>query len=95
MLNLIQHLVVLTPCCSIKEKIISVVPLIEAKRKPFFKNENYRRDMTLLNKPRLPKEWRDLGEEVTSKSEEEAIYAYDNLFIFPENDLLKKYRRKT
>ncbi|MCK9441194.1 MAG: hypothetical protein M0Q13_07215 [Methanothrix sp.] len=86
-----SYLVVLTPCCSIKEKTISLAPLVEAKRKPFFKNKNYREDMTLLNQPHLPNEWRELGEEVSSDSDGEAIYAYDTLFIYAEDPRLPKY----
>jgi hypothetical protein len=91
------HLVVLTPCCSIKEKTMCVVPLIEAKRRSlFFENENYRKDMTLLNHPLLPREWRELGEqEVTSESEEEQMYVHDSLFIYLENIQLPKYKVKT
>jgi len=47
--------------------------------------------MTLLNRPHLPERWRELGEEVTIDSEVEPIYAYDNLFIYAEDQLLPKY----
>jgi len=88
------NLVVLTPCCSIGEKTLSVVPLesiIDAKRKSFFKNSNYRNDMTLLNQPHLPNEWRELGENVTFDAEDNPLYTYDHLFFYAEDAHLPKY----
>jgi hypothetical protein len=94
--NLDPNLVVLTPCCSIKEHAMSVAPLIPARRRSlFFKNENYKKDMTLLNYPRLPKEWRELGEEeVTSESEEAQVYVHDSIFIYSDNKQLPRYNVK-
>ncbi|MGB5101037.1 MAG: hypothetical protein WBN94_10635 [Methanothrix sp.] len=91
------HLVVLTPCCSIGEKTLSVVPLesiIEAKRKTFFKNKNYRKDMTLLNLPHLPKDWRELGENVSFDAGDMPLYTYDHLFFYAEDSRLPRYTVK-
>lgn len=94
--NLDPYLVILTPCCSIKQQRMSVAPLNQARRRSmFFKNENYKKDMTLLNHPRLPKEWRELGEEeVTAESEEEQVYVHDSIFIYSENKQLPVYNVK-
>jgi hypothetical protein len=89
------YLVVLTPCCSIERKTISVAPLIEAKRSTFFKNEKYKKNMILLNQPRLPREWRELGEdEITAESEDEEIYTNCSIFIYAGHPLLPKYNVK-
>ena len=78
-------LVVLTPCCSIKEKTIAVVPLInilDAERKIFFKNINFRKDMTLINYPHTLDEWKKLDQEVTESDQDgKEKYAYESFFI--------------
>ncbi len=95
-LNLSPYLVILTPCCSIGERTISLVPLERANRRwnRLFENENYKNDMTLLNFPHSPDEWEKLDEEVTLTGKKDSLYAYDNLFFyFPTNDdALSKYQ---
>ena len=91
-----NYLVVLTPCCSIGEKTLSVAPLttiLDAKRKKFFANPYFRGDMTLINYPHTFREWKDLGhEDVTDPAGSgEKLYTLDNLFVYAEDLRLKSY----
>lgn len=92
-----SYLVILTPCCSIGEKTLSIAPLqtiVEAKRKSFFKNENYKTNMTLLNQAHLPSEWRELGENVSFEVNDTPLYTYDHLFFYAEDQRLNEYSVK-
>lgn len=88
-------LVVLTPCCSIKGKTIAVVPLLtilEAERKKFFINPNFREDMTLINLPHTIEEWEYLGHKVTEDEQEgREKYTLESLFIYAEDPRLPEY----
>lgn len=91
-----NYLVVLTPCCSIGEKTLSVAPLmtiLDAKRKKFFQNPFFKEDMTLINYPHTLQEWKDLGHEDVTDVEKSGkkLYTYDNLFIYAEDLRLKSY----
>jgi hypothetical protein len=88
-------LVVLTPCCSIGAKTVLLVPLERVNRKivVLFKNLNYINNMTLLNLPHSPEEWKQLDEDVTPDPKEKLTYAHDNLFFYDstEDETLRKY----
>lgn len=61
------YAVVLTPCCSIGEKMLSVAPLL-AVHASFFRNPYLAEDLTRANRPMTaqeavpPEEWKRLGE---------------------------------
>ena len=88
-------LVILTPCCSIKEKTIAVVPLItilDGERKKLFTNPNFRKDMTLINLPHSIDDWEKLGHTVTDPDQEgREKYTLESLFIYAEDPRLPKY----
>ena len=91
-------LAVLTPCCSIGAKTVLLAPLVQVNKViiVLFKNLNYRNNMTLLNLPHLPDEWKQLDEDVTPDPNGELTYSQDNLFFYAptEDETLKKYRVK-
>lgn len=89
--------VVLSPCCSIGEKIISLSPLVKI-RKDFFKNPYFRADMTRINSKMLPEEslstekWDKLPE--AEKQRRKAIgleYALLEFFIYEQNTSFTPY----
>lgn len=88
-------LAVLTPCCSIGAKTVLLAPLWQVKKKiiVLFKNLNYRNNMTLLNLPHSPDEWKQLDEDVTQDPNGKLTYSQDNLFFYAptEDEKLKKY----
>jgi hypothetical protein len=88
-------LAVLTPCCSIGAKTVLMAPLERVSRiiVVLFKNLNYRNDMTLLNLPHSPEEWKQLDEDVTPDPSGKLTYSQDNLFFYAptEDETLKKY----
>lgn len=91
-----SYLVVLTPCCSIGEKTISLAPLesvLDAGRKMLFKNSKFRQDMTLINSPHTQQEWKELGhDDITGENDTvNRLYAFDNLFIYAEDKRLLNY----
>jgi hypothetical protein len=93
----VEHFVVLTPCCSIEEKKISIVPLRKLPSKLFL-NPNFTADFTVLNRPMSPElqlppdRWDALPEEVKQRKIGEGInYFFQNYYIFHEHDLLPRY----
>lgn len=92
-------LVVLTPCCSIGDKKISLAPLDEVKdRKSLFEVSYLKEDMTNLNrimepeKAFTPGSWSKKTPEEKDKIRNRPIdYQFEQLFIYEEHDLLPKY----
>ena len=89
--------VVLTPCCSIGESMISLTPLIKV-RGDFFKNPYYAEDLTTINRLMNPQqslspdEWNNFSlEEQQRRLAEGITYAHLNFFIYEENEIFKKY----
>ena len=89
--------VVLTPCCSIGESMISLTPLIKV-RSNFFNNPYFAEDLTRINrlmKPQQslsPDELEKFSPEEKQRSLEKKInYALLNYFIYEENEIFKKY----
>ena len=96
-IGLPQFCVILTPCCSIRDKIISLTPLIKVE-KSFFYNPYFEEDLTNINrvmgaeKTLPPKAWKALPEKEREKRLREGItYASPGLFIYEENDLFEQY----
>ncbi len=97
----LQHFyVVLTPCCSIEEKIITLAPLKKI-RYQFFENPYYKEDMTRINRPMSPQNayppsvWAKIPEEqkIEIGSKEEG-YALFELFFYGPDLKLPKYELK-
>jgi hypothetical protein len=92
-----KYFVVLTPCCSIAEKMLAITPLISIL--PFFYNNPYwEEDLTRINKRMKPEytlppeAWKNMNSEEQEKrlSEGEA-FAFVNLFIYMEHPILPRY----
>jgi hypothetical protein len=92
-----QFSVVITPCCSIGEKMISLTPLIKLKSK-FYSNPYFVEDMTRINLKMDPKqatppeEWVKLSPgEQTRRLEESNTYALVEFFVYEKHDIFPKY----
>lgn len=89
---------VLSPCCSIGSSTITLAPL-EKITKNFFDNPFFSQDLTNINRQVQP-EQSVPPEKWESYSEEEKInkvnigttYVFFDIFIYPEHDLLPKYK---
>jgi hypothetical protein len=92
-----SYCAIVSPCCSIKDKVISLSPLLQVN-KNIFKNPYFREDLTRINQivppeksvppiafKRMPTEKK---EEILSK---DPSYAFTNLFIYNEHDLFPDY----
>ncbi len=89
--------VVLTPCCSIGDNVISLTPLIRL-RSDFFKNPHFLEDFTIINREMEPEKsvppdkWREFPvAEKERRTEEGKSYILLNLFVYEKNDLFPKY----
>lgn len=91
------HSVVLTPCCSIEDGIISLTPLIPVLG-DFFKNPYFVEDLTRINRlieanqTLSPEQW----ERLSLEEQEAAIakgkqYALTNYFIYEQNETFREY----
>ena len=89
--------VVLSPCCSISDKVILLTPLIPI-RPAFFDNPYLAEDMTRINRVMDPEQavpptiWQHLSEE--EKIKRKAVgraYAFVDIFVYKENDFFSKY----
>jgi hypothetical protein len=92
------HYVLLSPCCSIADKVVLLTPLIPV-RAAFFKNPYFAEDLTRIN--RLVDAERSLPPEAWQKMEaDEKIrrlgidpaYTFFELFIYEQHDLFPEYR---
>ena len=88
---------VLSPCCSIGDKIISLSPLIQV-RSSFFDHPNFKQDLTRINRTMLPEQsvaphvWERFPPEEKERRKSVGItYAFVELFIYRENELFPEY----
>lgn len=97
----LQHFfAILTPCCSIEDKIINVAPLREIKYQ-YFENPFYKEDMTRINRPMSPKNalppstWSRLAEEqrVEIEKKEEGYTLFEQ-FVYEHHEKLPTYESK-
>lgn len=95
-----QFTVVMDPTCEIRNKTISLTPLIPIQRK-FLDNPYFSGDLTRINRQMKPQEsmspsaWSALTQE--QKQEKLAVglgYALLNFFVFEKHDLLPMYSVK-
>ena len=89
--------VVLSPCCSIGDKLISLTPLLPI-RNSFYDNPYFAEDFTRINRKMLPQQavspriWGSLGpEEQTKRLGEGEGYALVELFVYEKHDKLPEY----
>lgn len=89
--------VLMDPTCEIRNKSISLTPLIQVTRK-FYDNPYFAEDLTRINRQMEPQQsmstlaWNELGpEKQQEKLKEGRNYALLNLFIFEKHDLYPKY----
>lgn len=93
-----SYCVVLTPCCSIRKKVLSLTPLIKI-RPAFFDNPYFEDDLTRINrfmKPEqtvAPKIWEGLSPEEKAKRLQvgEETYAFPDVYIYDKHDKLPSY----
>jgi hypothetical protein len=100
--DLPKFTVVMDPCCEIRNKTISLTPLIQVSR-AFFDNPYFAEDLTRINRKMEPQQavsptiWEKLPlEERQKRLEVGQTYALLNLFIYEKHELFPKYilRRK-
>lgn len=89
--------VVLSPCCSIGEKKISLSPLVTVRR-TFFDNPYFDEDLTRINgkmKPInafSPEKWEEKSAvEKADILKNDSVYTLLEFFIYMENDLFPEY----
>lgn len=89
--------VVLSPCCSIGDKTISLAPLT-GLRGTFFNNPYFVEDLTRINREMEPQQavppdvWDRFGmEERQRRLGEGKGYAFIELFVYAENEMLPRY----
>lgn len=96
-INLPTYCIVLSPCCSIGDKIISLSPLIGLNG-AFFKNPYFAEDLTRINRKMQPQEaippkvWENLPiKEKEKRLEEGYAYAFLEFFVYDKHELFPNY----
>jgi len=86
--------VVMSPCCSIRDGVISIC-ILKPLHKKYFKAPKLKENPLLLNGKMLkkdvipPEQWKNLSEEQRQQYEtEELAYAFNEVFVFAPNLLL-------
>ena len=92
-----SYCAIISPCCSIKDKVISLSPLLHIN-KNIFTTPYFREDLTRINQIALP------GKSIPPRAFEKMLpekkaeilsmsprYAFLNLFIYKEHDLFHEY----
>ncbi|MBM2813961.1 MAG: hypothetical protein HW421_723 [Ignavibacteria bacterium] len=89
--------VILTPCCSIGDGMITISPLIQI-RSDFFKNSYFVKDFTNINRKMsseqaiTTEEWNNFSiDEKIKRNEEGITFALRNLFIYQDNEIFHEY----
>ena len=92
-----QYIAVVSPCCSIKDQVISLAPLIKV-RNTFFKNPYFVEDLTRINRlvspeNSLPPEaWQNMEPEIKEeKLRCEKAYTFLEIFIYKEHEIFPEY----
>jgi len=95
--SLPQFSVIITPCCSIEDRIIVLTPLIQVIP-TFFNNPYLEEDLTRVNRIMSPEQsvqpsvWEQFSEEERQRRLAEGhTYAFINLFVYKRHDLLPEY----
>lgn len=92
-----KYSVIISPCCSIGDKQISLCPLIEI-RPAFFRNPFFEEDLTRINRKMepsqsvSPEQWMIFGEaERLKRIAKGNEYAFDELFVYDKNEKFESY----
>jgi len=92
-----SYCAIVSPCCSIKDKVISLSPLLHVN-KDIFKNPYFKEDLTRINRIVPPEKSVPpiAFEKMPSEKKAEILsndpsYAFINLFIYNEHDLFPEY----
>jgi len=95
--SLSEFSVIMTPCCNIENKIVSLTPLCKIP-KTLFRNPYFVKDFTILNreiepeKTLPPNNWLELNQEEKEKRLSKGLqYAFNYFFFYKEYDLLPEY----
>lgn len=95
-----QYSVVLTPCCSIGDTMVSLTPLIQLLGN-FFKNEYFREDFTRINREMEPQQALagDDWERLLPEKQQEALakgrgYTMLHIFVYAPHDLFTMYEKR-
>lgn len=96
-INLPDYCVILSPCCSIGQKVISLSPLLPIKSS-FFENPYFAEDLKRINRKMNPEQsvspaiWESFSPEEKQKRLNEGYnYAVLEIFIYEEKDFFPKY----
>jgi len=96
-IKLPDYCVIISPCCSIGDKVISLTPLIKL-RNSFFDNPYFVKDLTNINRKMEPEQtlppkvWDGLPQgKKDERLAEGRGYTFLDLFIYKDNPLFKKY----
>lgn len=92
-----QYLAVMTPCCSIENKVIALAPLVEI-RPSLLNNPYFEEDLTNVNR-RVPPEksvppeaWAKMPPERRESIRSQGLsYVFLDLFIYQDHPLLARY----
>lgn len=89
--------VIISPCCSIGEKKISLTPLIPV-RKTFFENPYLDADLTRINRRMNPKDaftprkWEEKSPEEKARIlKDDFVYSFVEFFIYEQDNLFPEY----
>jgi len=89
--------VILSPCCSISDQVISLCPLIQV-RNTFFNNPYFEEDLTRINriippeKSIPPEAWEGfLSEQKAERMAKGYAYGFVELFAYEKNPLFPEY----
>lgn len=92
-----QFAVVLSPCCSISDRVLSLAPLVRL-RATFFSNPYLAEDVTRINIKMTaeqavpPAKWANLPVEEKIRRQAEPLgYAFNELFVYQAHQLLSNY----
>lgn len=99
--SLSEYSVIMTPCCNIENKIISLTPLCQIPME-LFKNPYFVENFTRLNREIEPEKsippnvWQyKFTEEMRQKKRSEGLgYAFNYYFFYKEHDSLPEYKIK-
>ena len=96
-INLPTYCIIISPCCSIGNKMISLSPLIELNG-AFLKNPYFAEDLTRINRKMepqqavAPKVWENFPEQEKEKRLKEGYaYAFLEFFVYDKNELFPNY----
>lgn len=92
-----SYCAIISPCCSIADKVISLSPLIPV-RSAFFSNPYFEEDLTRINQLVSPERslppiaWQEMKEEEKQEKLSKGMaYTFVELFIYKEHEIFPEY----